>query len=259
MDKMHISPSNSENESISMGESEEKIQNGYENDFDQEFKKAYKKVFHAELHEKNKTNIVDNTLARNQYFIPVNEVDLFVKKEPTNIFNIYSKEDFSIFHPSNKIEYYEKYYNEKGIFGLWKDKKNRREMPDDIRKKIKSRFFKALKININNILGNSKNTKKSEFLPQDFISNISKKENQLMLDDTLKNLILKYNAEYLNNITKTDINNILNKKIKELFSEYLKSKEFEESINNLKEEGNYFEYIKDYITYAKDFINYFSC
>ena len=132
-------------------------------------------------------------------------------------------------------------------------------MPDDIRKKIKSRFFKALKININNILGNSKNTKKSEFLPQDFISNISKKENQLMLDDTLKNLILKYNAEYLNNITKTDINNILNKKIKELFSEYLKSKEFEESINNLKEEGNYFEYIKDYITYAKDFINYFSC
>ncbi len=99
MDKMHISPSNSENESISMGESEEKIQNGYENDFDQEFKKAYKKVFHAELHEKNKTNIVDNTLTRNQYFIPVNEVDLFVKKEPTNIFNIYSKEDFSIFHP----------------------------------------------------------------------------------------------------------------------------------------------------------------
>ena len=54
------------------------------------------------------------------------------------------------------------------------------------------------------------------------------------------------------------IYNIFNQTFQNLFSEYLESKEFKNSIIKLKEEGNYFDYIKDYIDKAKDFVNYFS-
>ena len=67
--------------------------------------------------------------------------------------------------------------------------------------------------------------------------------------------IILYIQFYINIYQK---DNIFNQTFKNLFSEYLESKEFKNSIIKLKEEGNYFDYIKDYIDKAKDFVNYFS-
>ena len=56
-------------------------------------------------------------------------------------------------------------------------KKKRKYKSDDIRKKIKVRFHKVLKNKINESLKNAGSTELFSFLPQFFISNISKKFN----------------------------------------------------------------------------------
>ena len=249
-------------------------------DFNCEFLKAYNQIFIQKKENDKNNNYEENNINNNQNqneikiqkptFSGINEEEIVIKGESFKFFKIYKESDYSIFHPANKIEYYENYYINKGIFGLYKNKKKRRrEMPDDIRKKIKSRFFKSLMNCINNILENCEIDKSFEYLPQKFICNMNKNENKLMLDKTLKNLLLEINnnnnflefftnENEINKIIYMKINNILNMNIKELFSEYLKSKEYEHSIKELKKEGNYFGYIKDYITLSKDFINYYS-
>ena len=54
-----------------------------------------------------------------------------------------------------------------------------------------------------------------------------------------------------------DFENILNLKMKDLYNEYLASDEFQKSIEELRDEGNYFEYIKNYISVAKNFNKYY--
>ena len=208
--------------------------------------------------------------------------EMVVETKLPPIFKIYKGEDFLAFNPAKSREYYDKYKSSL-VFNVWKDKKTRKEMPDEIRKKIKSRFFKDLRKFINKLFIENEIEKKLEFLPQDFISNISKPENKSMLDKTLEQIILENsddNSENDNNEDKNKNNlilldflkekenqnkykirkiyNIFNTKIRELFNEYLKSDEFEQSIIRLKEEGNYSEYIKDYIIKAEEFVNYFS-
>ena len=203
--------------------------------------------------------------------------ELFVEIKKPQIFKVYKGEDLILFnHPIN-TEYYEKYKSDL-IFIAWKNQKTRKEMPDEIRKKIKSRFFKDLKKCINQKLDFNEIKTKFDYLPQNFISNISKSENKSMLNKTLEELIINFEKEngqeksgnnlvllrnlqrqYKENIYKTQrIYNIFKVNIKELFNEYLKSDEFHKSIVRLKEEGNYSEYIKDYINKAEDFVNYFS-
>ena len=171
------------------------------------------------------------------------------------------------------MKYLEKYFSKNLIFKEWKDEKSRKEKPDEIRKKIKSRFFKSLKECINQ---NFPTEKKLEFLPQSFISNISFKENNIMLGKTLEEIILNNKEEnskkYENNINllkylKDNKNNnkikknyiAFNTPIEKIFQEYLVSEEFDKSIAKLEEEGNYSQYIKNYINQAKNFNEYFSC
>ena len=45
--------------------------------------------------------------------------------------------------------------------------------------------------------------------------------------------------------------------MKDLYNEYLASDEFQKSIEELRDEGNYFEYIKNYISAAKNFNKYY--
>jgi hypothetical protein len=195
------------------------------------------------------------------------------------IFTVDKIEEHIAFIPAKFKKYYEKYKND-FIFKVMKEKKSRKEDPDEIRKKIKSRFFKSLKICINKELDRKGINKKFEYLPQSFISNISKGETKTMLDKTLKQIILdisysnKVDEKLENNlnllkyleeeeISKDNgkinkIHKIFHTQIKDLFNEYLKSEEFELSIIKLKEEGNYFDYIKSYINEADNFINFFS-
>ena len=166
-----------------------------------------------------------------------------------------------------------------------KKKKNiqkRKENSDNIRKKIKARFLKALRNAINQKLKKAGSKYIFQLLPQSFITNLSKDKNRKILNLTLKEIFLKnfndkekgkktdYNKykhnslvlDYLeknNDISeKANFNKIKNMKYSEVFNEYLLSKEFESEISTLKQQKENDKYIKDYIIKARNFINFFN-
>ena len=289
-----ISPSNSEHNS-----DQEYMMQGTDEAFELAFLKTFKKEndHHVMSEESEEIDSNVNNQGKNyeedskngnenpneyENMILGAKDEMVVETKLPPIFKIYKGEDFLAFNPAKSREYYDKYKSSL-VFNVWKDKKTRKEMPDEIRKKIKSRFFKDLRKFINKLFIENEIEKKLEFLPQDFISNISKPENKSMLDKTLEQIILENSDDSSENYNNEDKNknnlilldflkekenqnkykirkiyNIFNTKIRELFNEYLKSDEFEQSIIRLKEEGNYSEYIKDYIIKAEEFVNYFS-
>ena len=251
-----------------------------------------------------------------------NIINTLVDADKQNKFRVYSLNDFNLFHPGGNIEYYkqikeeinEQVFNQleednnkptatTSKFKIYKarnkknkkktkEKKKRKDKPDDVRKKIKSRFLKTTKNRINQMLKIAKSKEFFDFLPQCFICNISKLKNKPIIDMTFKELmsqkfyednekkkdklflnkktnpdkkkyennakVLKYLEENYEICRKSNFNVIGNMKFKDLFKEYLKSEEFEREIEKLKEEQNSVTYIKDYIIKAYGFINYFS-
>ena len=246
---------------------------------------------------------------------------IFTKASP---FQVYKSTEFNIFHPGGKVPLFQKLKNEiKEIDDIKQPKQNiickfkvkkkckkssknsgfkrkrKRELarrkckPDNIRKKIKSRFFKAVKNRINQILKNSKSKYFFDLLPQCFIINITKKKNQPIMKMPFKNLltydfiseelregnhntvfnrykrivdIKKYQnnlevMEYLKNnqeiVKRSKFDIISNMTVNQMFNEYLKSDEFEKEVNKLEEEGDDINYIKDYISKAFGYVNYF--
>ena len=167
---------------------------------------------------------------------------------------------------------------------LKKIKKRRKFKSDDIRKKIKTQFHKALKNIINRNLKDANSQELFGFLPQTFIGNISKEFNKKYMDITYKELILidftknKENSknskrnkkqaiknqiflEYLENnpeiSKKSGFDFIKNMKYRELLQLYFLSEEFENSIIQLKNKKESDEYINDYIYLSQNYINYF--
>ena len=296
MEKMQISSSNSEHNSES-----DYSQKGDDSDFEKAFHEVFiykpNKEYPFKIQKIYKEDKIRDGELKNEKGIKTNETNLIVEIKETPVVQIKSHrnkcpkqenekekvfivnkiEDHIAFIPAKFREYYEKYKDD-FIFKVIKDKKLRKEKPDDIRKKIKSRFFKSLKNCINKELDKKGIELKFEYLPQSFISNISKEEIKLMLDKTLKEIIniycierndekseknlnlLKYLEEQKdkNNDKINKIYKIFQTKIKDLFNEYIHSEEFEQSLVKLKEEGNYFDYIKSYINEANNFINFFS-
>ena len=170
----------------------------------------------------------------------------------------------------------------------------RKLKPDNIRKKIKSRFFKSIRMRMNKMLKEAKSKELFDLLPQCFIINITKKKNQQIMDMPFKTLLTydfiaeeknmeqhsnmksakdKWNVDikkydknlrvicYLENnkeiAEKSKFDVIGNMTVAQLFDEYLKSAEFEKEVVKLRNEGNDDSYIKDYIVKAFGFINYF--
>ena len=220
----------------------------------------------------------------------------------TNPFKVYKSTEFNIFHPGGKVQLFQKLKNEiKDIEELKKPKQDiickfkikKKGKKFNIRKKIKSRFFKAVKNRINQILKNSKSKYFFDLLPQCFIINITKKKNQPIMKMPFKNLltydfiseelregnhntvfnrykrivdIKKYQnnlevMEYLKNnqeiVKRSKFDIISNMTVTQMFNEYLKSDEFEKEVNKLEEEGDDINYIKDYISKAFGYVNYF--
>ena len=134
-------------------------------------------------------------------------------------------------------------------------KKRRKEMNDNIRKKVKSKFFKSIKKKLEDRLQSVK-----IFFAQKFIANVSKKEkeNQLMWEQNLYTILekhLRINKNIILELLKNDeIGKIL---LKDLYNEYLNSQEFEDSIPYNKKDATP-SYINNYINKAKDLINYFT-
>ena len=296
MEKMQISSSNSEHNSES-----DYSQKGDDSDFEKAFYEVFRyepnKEYPFKIQKIYKEDKIKDDELKNEKGPKINETNVIVEIKETPVVQIKSQrnkcpekeevkekvfivnkiEEHIAFIPAKFKEYYEKYKDD-FIFKVMKEKKLRKEKPDDIRKKIKSRFFKSLKNCINQEIEKRGINKKMEYLPQNFISNISKEEIKLMLDKTLKEIINIYCIErndekseknlnllkYLevqkekNNDKINKIYKIFQTKIKDLFNEYIHSEEFEQSLVKLKEEGNYFDYIKSYINEANNFINFFS-
>lgn len=296
---MEVSSSNSDKEMEMIDEVFDKFKLAYNNVFQKDKdlmsdsseespndcfnkQKSYKEDLIDKKERSKVFNISVKNKESNDNIIGIFEKESVEIKNIPEVLKIYKDEDYILFCPGKNMEYYQKYTSQ-FIFDVWKNKILRKDKIDDIMKKIKARFFKALKICINETFKGKGIEKKLEYLPQQFLTNINKNENKLMLEKNLEEIILElkeYNSEtkkgqekiknnialieYLkqennsNNQNLKKIYNIFKTKIKVLFNEYLKSKKFEESIIKLKEEGNYSEYIKEYIKKAENFINYFS-
>ena len=167
-----------------------------------------------------------------------------------------------------------------------KVKKKRKFKPDDIRKKIKSRFHKLIKNIINENLKKAGSQELFDFMPQSFIGNVSKKINSKALDLTYKEIltydfnkdisseylsgkvdyakyyrnqkVLKYLEDNPEIAKRAGFDIIQNMKYKDLLKIYFSSAQFEKSIYKLKTENECSEYIIEYIYRAKTYISFYS-
>lgn len=166
-----------------------------------------------------------------------------------------------------------------------KVKKQRKFKSDDIRKKIKVRFHKVFKDKINEYLKRAGSELLFSYFPQNFLTNTSKNFNSQFLDLTFEQLLSEDFTKYLSNyqsfrndqkkyainlevlsyleefpeIAKNSgFSVVKNMKYKDLLSKYFLSKEFENSIVELKNDNESDDYINEYIFLAKNYINYFS-
>ena len=210
----------------------------------------------------------------------------------TNPLNAYSflplDEEFNKINFASNTYEKEKETKKDKHLGKKRQRKIRKYKPDDIRKKIKARFHKTLKNIINYKLKKAGSTLFFDFLPQSFISNISKLKNRKLLNLTYYELlqnnfikeldIRKYQkkdvdeTKYQNNLNMlryldmhpeisqtSGFDVIAQMKYIDILNEYFSSAEYKYSIVSLKEENEDLAYIKEYQAKAKGYINFFVC
>ena len=209
----------------------------------------------------------------------------FEDKEKVNkiSLNILSKENIvktesKLFSKNDKLnDLLIKYINIFVFEGI-EEKHKRLYSCDNLLKKIKTIFFKFMIVALNKRLKRKNIDKNFKRLEQAKISNVSIKNNKILLEMTLKKMIKekpsfkdkslnkkkvegnwKNNVEildYLENIGDEYFNEIFNLSMEELFNDYLISKEFENSIVKLEEKYKY-DYIQKYILTADHLVNYY--
>ena len=164
-------------------------------------------------------------------------------------------------------------------------KKKRREKPDDIRKKLKSRFHKLLKKRLNLLLRKAGSKKEFDFMPQSFVSIIAIEPNKEVMNMKFKDLLRKnfvqdYNKftyhkpevdnkkfqKNLETLDYLDKNNEIKEKSKfdvigemkyrELLDEFFYSKEFENTVCELQKFEK-IDYIKEYVNKARTYVKFF--
>ena len=167
-------------------------------------------------------------------------------------------------------------------------KKQRKKKPDLIRKKIKGRFHKDIKNIINKKLISAGSYKFFAYLPQTFITNITVKVNKEALDLTYEKLLetdfnsgkkkkkkfivhpqepdnYRINCEVLEYLKKSpeilknsEFDRIKKMQYKDILKAYFDSKEFEDSLLDLKNNNQDIEYIQNYVNCSLTYIEYFS-
>ena len=262
---------------------------------------------HFELKEcSNNSSVSRNNFISNVKFKVNNNINTSAlnNEEPNDIQNVNNKD--SIINQSkikskealkikkrkfiNKFKIchfeYQKTLKEKKHKSLNKLNHKRKYKPDDIRKKIKARFHKAIKNIINENLRKAGSKKLFTFLPQIFISSISREKNRRVLNMSFRELLqknfvdeldekkyknskvdfAKYKRnlavlEYLDKnpeICKNSGFDIISKmKYCDLLEEYFQSDEFERAIYKLREENEDEDYIKEYIAKSKGYVKFF--
>lgn len=136
----------------------------------------------------------------------------------------------------------------------------RKENKDLIRKKIKSKFYKEIKTQLNKKFKQFKIKEKFEW-PQNLVTNVEKAKNKKDLNTSLENLFLENDIlVYEKNkktLKDTELKCIFEANMKDLYSEYIKSKQYQGAIDKLIGEQNSYEYIHNYIQISKDFVEYY--
>ena len=213
-------------------------------------------------------------LGINQAKIKANEnIDKLEKRQ------VFKK--FKIFHIESPVVKTDK----KGK-SLNKLKHKRKYNADDIRKKIKARFHKSIKNIINENLKKAGSKKLFTFLPQIFISSISREKNRSVLNMSFRDLLqknfvddvdeIKYKnkkvdfAKYKRNLSvlkyldenpeicrNSGFDLISKMKYCDLLNEYFKSDEFKREIFKLREEQEDDHYITEYISKCKTYVKFF--
>ena len=211
-------------------------------------------------------------------------------KEKSKISNIIFKKGSTDFHKffieTEKKEIKTNNTKRKKKAKKEKFKRKRKFKPDDIRKKIKARFHKKLKNIINEKLKIAGSKEFFDFLPQSFLSNISKDKNKEVMkltyrqilekDFTIelkenklnkikvdkekyeKNLkVLKYLDENIQISNDSGFTIISNMTYADILKEYFLSQEFEQSILKLINENEKEDYIKEYFIKAKSYVKFF--
>ena len=135
---------------------------------------------------------------------------------------------------------------------------------DDIYIKIRGKFFREIvKVILNKKLENLKFERK--FVFTDISQNTNIKGNIKYLNSTLEEVLktVKSNEKAFEKLEKIsggdeELKNILNTKIEYLYKEYFNSQEFQNSIKELIDNGEYYDYIYLYIKKSEDFFDYYS-
>ena len=255
---------------------------------DLEFKVAFSKVFKInqiteegrestiDLDENEKINVESITSK------PEKEIAKKKKIKQRKSKNIKPNE-FKLFNPNKNIKYLRSHYNKKYFYRviiyIGKNiKRKRGSMRDNISKKIKVNFFKNIIASLNWKLRKKNINKDFQRLDQNYITDVTKTYNKYLFEKTLKEIIKekpkvkdKENAkkkedkwrqnikliEELEESGDEDFKHIFEMNMEELFNEYLDSKEFEESIYDLRRKKFYFDYIQNYIQIAENLVNYY--
>ena len=160
----------------------------------------------------------------------------------------------------------------------FREKRRRRDNQDNMRKKIKRGFFNtALIKKLNDKLPSIVSKKYFEKFPSHLVSDINQKRNREIFNMTLRDIFgkkelylceNKYRLDnYLHNLKivemkeikeNQEFQTILNKKICELYEEYINSEEFKIiEINRLKKKKMREDYITKYILLAKKLLGFF--
>ena len=153
----------------------------------------------------------------------------------------------------------------------------RRNKPDSLRKKIKSRMHKNLKEIINKRLRNCGSIMFFDYFPQPFITNVNVVQNKAYLKLTMRTLFkmvfgnktkdkekVKTNTKVLNYLDSNDniriksgLDIFLNSTYKDIIQEYMNGNIFEKDIEKLHLEGESDEYINKYRFIGKHWIEFY--
>lgn len=212
----------------------------------------------------------------NEIFNPArlnSTLNLDEEEDTTNKRNI--KKIFNIIYPikASLFTYSEKKLKDKYInFNKHKHKthplmkKRRFTYSDNIRKVIKARFFNtSLKNALNKLLKSEGYEIFFTNFPKNFVHSISIRDEKINIEKKMFDILdNENNSELISRIKKdknSELNIILNKTYRQLFEEYLNSKEYNDEIKRLEMSENNqkdTEYIEKYIYLAEHFIEFFS-
>lgn len=232
---------------------------------------SYQKLTPFELEERENND--NKSKEENEYFI-----------NKKSIFKVIYPNNFSLFTNNNDKETIfnnDKYNFKKRTKSLIK--MERYKNSDNIRKMIKTRFINTyLKKALNEKLAENGFNSVFEYLPQSFVSNVSKKKEKKLLNKTLFDIFDKKELYDQNNLSNyyhnlkilekikiegnPQLKFIFNKKYKDIFEEYVNSEEFKlgeikrlknsNSKNKKQTKDEY--YIEKYIYLAKHYVEFCS-